>query len=52
LELYKNRPDKGYSLVDCVSFVAMRRHGITDALTNDHHFEQEGFVAKLLAGPS
>jgi predicted nucleic acid-binding protein len=22
---------------------AMRREGLTDALTNDHHFTQEGF---------
>jgi predicted nucleic acid-binding protein len=26
--LYKDRKDKGYSLVDCVSFLAMKRHGI------------------------
>ena len=24
---------------------AMRQHGLTDVLTNDHHFEQEGFRA-------
>lgn len=47
LILYKARPDKGYSLVDCVSFLAMRLHGITEALTNDRHFEQEQFVAIL-----
>ena len=43
LELYKARPDKGYSLTDCISMIAMRREGVTDALTNDRHFEQEGF---------
>jgi predicted nucleic acid-binding protein len=47
LDLYKKRHDKKYSLVDCVSIVAMKYHGITDALTNDHHFEQERFVAML-----
>jgi uncharacterized protein len=47
LGLYKDRKDKGYSLVDCVSFLAMKHHGITDALTNDRHFEQEGFKASL-----
>lgn len=47
LALYKDRMDKGYSLVDCVSFLAMRHHGITDALTNDRHFEQEGFHVVL-----
>lgn len=45
LELYTQRPDKGYSLTDCVSMQTMRREGITDALTNDRHFEQEGFRA-------
>ena len=43
LALYKARPDKGYSLTDCISMEAMRREGITDALTNDQHFIQEGF---------
>lgn len=47
LELYKNRKDKGYSLVDCISFGAMRHHGITKSLTNDRHFEQEQFVVLL-----
>jgi uncharacterized protein len=45
LELYETRPDKGYSLVDCISMQTMRKEGITDALTNDRHFEQEGFRA-------
>lgn len=42
------RPDKDYSLCDAVSFVLMRKFGIRDALTADHHFEQEGFT-RLLA---
>ena len=45
LELYAPRPDKGYSLVDCISMQTMRKEGIADALTNDRHFEQEGFRA-------
>jgi uncharacterized protein len=45
LALYEARPDKGYSLTDCVSMQAMRREGLTDVLTNDRHFEQEGFRA-------
>lgn len=44
-ELYAARPDKGYSLTDCISMQAMRREGLTVALTNDRHFEQEGFRA-------
>jgi uncharacterized protein len=47
LELYQQRPDKGYSLTDCISMQTMRREGISDALTNDRHFEQEGFRALL-----
>jgi uncharacterized protein len=43
VELYSARPDKGYSLVDCVSMQTMRREGLADVLTNDRHFEQEGF---------
>ena len=45
LQLYRARPDKGYSLVDCISMQTMRREGLTDVLTNDKHFEQEGFHA-------
>ncbi len=44
LELYERRLDKGYSLVDCISMVTMRRLGITEILTGDRHFAQEGFV--------
>ena len=44
-DLYRSRPDKGYSLTDCISMQIMRREGITEALTNDRHFEQEGFRA-------
>jgi predicted nucleic acid-binding protein len=43
LALYQSRPDKEYSLADCISMHIMRREGLTEALTNDHHFEQEGF---------
>jgi uncharacterized protein len=44
-ELYAARPDKGYSLVDCISMQTMRRERITEVPTNDRHFEQEGFRA-------
>jgi predicted nucleic acid-binding protein len=44
LGLYEARPDKGYSLPDCRSMVALRALGITEVLTNDHHFAQKGFT--------
>ena len=44
-DLYAARPDKGYSLTDCISMHTMRREGLTQVLTNDRHFEQEGFRA-------
>ncbi|MGH7944640.1 MAG: type II toxin-antitoxin system VapC family toxin [Opitutaceae bacterium] len=47
LEFYASRPDKEWSLTDCISFVVMLDHGITEALTGDHHFTQAGFVALL-----
>ena len=48
IALLMDRPDKTYSLCDAVSFVLMRQRNITDALTTDRHFEQEGF-RRLLA---
>ncbi len=43
----RNRPDKGYSLTDCMSMIACRDLGITDVLTHDRHFAQEGFAVLL-----
>ena len=45
LELYAKRPDKEWSLTDCISFVVMDEQKVTDALTGDRHFEQAGFKA-------
>lgn len=45
--LYCAYADKTWGLVDCVSFVVMREHNITDALTNDRHFQQAGFNALM-----
>jgi predicted nucleic acid-binding protein len=47
--LYNARLDKGYSLVDCISMQTMRREGLTEILTDDRHFEQEGFRALFRA---
>lgn len=46
-DLYSSRPDKGYSLTDCISMQTMRREGLIEVLTNDRHFEQEGFRTLL-----
>ena len=46
--LYRARMDKGYSLVDCISMNTLDDYGITQVLTSDRHFEQEGrFVALM-----
>ena len=47
LGLLAERPDKTYSVCDAVSFLLMRDRAVTDALTTDRHFEQEGFVRLL-----
>jgi len=46
-DFFSARPDKEWSLTDCISFVVMNERGITDALTSDHHFEQAGFQILL-----
>jgi uncharacterized protein len=47
LALYEARPDKGYSLTDCISMETMRAEGISEILTHDTHFTQEGFTILL-----
>lgn len=43
LDLLLKRHRRLLSLVDAVSFVAMRRQGLSEAFAFDPHFEQEGF---------
>jgi uncharacterized protein len=45
--LFRNRIDKEWGLIDCVSFVVMQEQGIIEALTADEHFNQAGFRALL-----
>ena len=45
--LFGNRPDKRWSLTDCISFVVMGSKGITNSFTSDRHFEQAGFRIPL-----
>jgi predicted nucleic acid-binding protein len=47
LTLYKARPDKGYSLTDYISMQVMRERGVSEILTHDDHFRQEGFTVLL-----
>jgi predicted nucleic acid-binding protein len=46
-DLFQRRPDKDWSLTDCISFVVVQEEGVTEALTTDHHFEQAGFTILL-----
>ena len=41
--LLRGRDSRGLSLVDCASFVVMRRYGISHAIAFDADFEHEGF---------
>jgi uncharacterized protein len=47
IAFYRARPDKGWGLTDCASFVIMRQRGIFEALTADKHFEQAGYTSLL-----
>jgi uncharacterized protein len=42
-DLFANRPDKAWSLTDCISFAVMTEHKLSEVLTADHHFAQAGF---------
>jgi len=44
LARYRQREDKGYSLVDCISMCVMDIRAITLAITDDRHFEQERYI--------
>jgi uncharacterized protein len=46
-DLFKQMTDKEWSLVDCISMLVARERGVTEIFTNDHHFEQAGFVRLL-----
>ena len=48
LQFYEDRKDKQYSLVDCISMMTMKNRSITNVLTNDEHFSQEGFKILII----
>lgn len=43
-DYFQQHSDKSYSLTDCLSFIVMRRHGISKAYAFDKHFTQAGFL--------
>lgn len=51
VELYAKRPDKEWSLTDCISFIVMKDEELTEALTRDRHFKQAGFVPVFSDAP-
>ena len=48
IEFYGQRSDKEYSLTDCISMRTMQQQGLTEVLTHDRHFSQEGFTILFL----
>jgi hypothetical protein len=51
IRLHEQRPDKSWSLTDCICFHIMQEHGITRALAFDHHYQQAGFEPLLRRDP-
>ena len=47
IALYTARPDKDWSLTDCISFLIMEQLQLREAAATDHHFDQAGFNALL-----
>jgi predicted nucleic acid-binding protein len=47
LTIFESRLDKGYSMTDCISMSIMYDYEVTEVLTHDRHFAQEGFVILL-----
>jgi len=38
-QLYGERPDKDWGVIDCISFTIMQERNIVEALTGDRHFQ-------------
>jgi predicted nucleic acid-binding protein len=49
LDLFSRRPDKDWSLTDCISFLVMEDYRVPDAATLDRHFAQAGFNVLILS---
>ena len=46
--LFKRHKDKAWGMVDCYSFVVMKKRRVRHALTFDDHFRQAGFDTHLI----
>jgi len=42
-QFFLDRPDKDWSLTDCISFLVMRDRKVRRGFTSDHHFQQAGY---------
>jgi uncharacterized protein len=47
IEKFRQVADKDWGVVDCISIIIAENYGITEIFTNDHHFEQAGFITIL-----
>ncbi len=47
VKFYHTHKDKQWGLTDCISFIVMQDHSLTEAFTTDEHFQQVGFKALL-----
>ena len=45
--MYEKFSDKQWSMIDCYSFIVMKKYDIKQALTTDKHFDQAGFERLL-----
>jgi uncharacterized protein len=48
IKFYQFYQDKNWGLTDCISFIVMQDHDLTEAFTADEHFKQAGFQPLLL----
>ncbi len=47
IDRFKQMDDKDWSLVDCIGMIVAEDAGITEIFTNDHHYQQAGFIILL-----
>ena len=47
-KMFQTYDDKRFSLTDCISFITMKSHDLSIALSFDNDFEKAGFVVNVL----